>query len=91
MTAVIEATAAIVRIAGAIARAEDTEPAIIDANTAVIARSQLAATVAHLNDGSWQMPGHRSPHDGREHDLAMAERIQRDRDLLQEMPVQRGV
>jgi hypothetical protein len=52
--------------------------AIIDAETAVIARSQLAATVAHLSNGSWQMPGHRSLPDARAHDRAMAERIQRD-------------
>jgi hypothetical protein len=78
-TAVMEATAAIVRIAGAIARAGDLEPAIIDANTAVITRSQLDAMVAHLNNGSWQMPGHRNLPDAHEH----------DRDLLQEVPVER--
>lgn len=89
-TAVMEATAAIVRIAGAIARAGDTEPAILHAETAVVARSQLAATIAHLSNGDWQMPGHRGLPDAREHDLAMAQRIKRDRDLLQEVPVERG-
>jgi hypothetical protein len=40
ITAVIEATSAILRIAGAIARTGDTGQAILDAETAVIARTQ---------------------------------------------------
>jgi hypothetical protein len=83
----MEATAAIVRIAGAIARASDTDPAIVDAETAVIARSQLAAAVAHLSNGSWTMPGHRCLPDAR--DLAMAQRIQSDAQLLQELAPER--
>jgi hypothetical protein len=88
-TAIMEATAAIVRIAGAIARAGDTEPAILDAETAVIARSQLAAAVAHLRHGRWTMPGHRCLPDARDHDLAMAQRIQSDGQLLQELAPER--
>jgi hypothetical protein len=88
-TTIMEATAAIVRIAGAIARASDTDPAIVDAETAVIARSQLAAAVAHLSNGSWTMPGHRCLPDARDHDLAMAQRIQSDAQLLQELAPER--
>ncbi len=82
-TSVVEATAAILNIAGAIARAGDTGQPILDAETVVIARNQLGAMLAHLSDGSWQMPGHRNGPDGRYHDLAMRDRIQHDLQLLQ--------
>jgi hypothetical protein len=88
--AIMEATAAIVAIAGAIARAGESGAAILDAETAVIARGQLAATIAHLRDGRWQMPGHRGMPDAHEHDRAMAERIQSDRDLLRDGPGEGG-
>jgi hypothetical protein len=81
-TAIHEATGAILRIAGAIARADDTGQAILDAETAVIARSLLSTMVKHLTDGTWRMPGHESQPDGREQDLAMRDRIARDLELL---------
>jgi hypothetical protein len=82
-TAVMEATAAILGIAGAIARAGDTGQAILDEQTAVVARNLLAATVYHLSDGSRQMPGDRNLPDGRDQDLAMRNRINQDLQLLQ--------
>ncbi|MBO0868636.1 MAG: hypothetical protein J2P15_08740 [Micromonosporaceae bacterium] len=82
-TAVREAAAAILRIAGAIARAGHGTPAILDALTAVLARTQLSAMVDHLTDGSWHMPGHQPLPDARAHDLALRDRIARDRELLQ--------
>ena len=81
-TAVIEATAAILAVAGAIARADPTGPAILDAQTAVIARTQLSTTVDHLSAGTWHMPGHDTLSDARQHDLALRDRIQHDLQLL---------
>jgi hypothetical protein len=81
-TAVIEATAAILSITAAIARAEPTGPAILDARTVVIARTQLSTMVDHLGDGTWHMPGHDPLPDARQHDLALRDRIDRDRQLL---------
>jgi hypothetical protein len=64
-TAVREAAATILRIAGA------------------IARDQLSTMVDHLTDGSWHMPDHQQLPDARAHDLALRDRIARDRELLQ--------
>jgi hypothetical protein len=82
VTAILEATSAILRIAGAIARAGDAGPAILDAETAVIAHTQLSTMAHHLTDGVWHLPGHEQLPDAREHDLSMANRIQRDLQLL---------
>jgi hypothetical protein len=81
-TAVIESTAAILAIAGAIARSDLTGPAILDAQTAVIARTQLSTMVDRLGDGTWHMPGHENLIDLRQHDLAMRDRIEHDLQLL---------
>jgi hypothetical protein len=81
--AITEATSAIVRIAGAIARAGDTGAAILDAETAVIARTQLSTMVHNLADGVWHLPGHELLTDARQHDRSMADRIQRDLRLLE--------
>jgi hypothetical protein len=81
--AVHEATAAILRIAGAIARAGDTGCAILNAATAVIASTQLSTMVECLTDGTWHMPDHERLPDNRGHDLAMRDRIAHDLELLQ--------
>jgi hypothetical protein len=82
-TAVLEATSAILGIAGAIARASDAGQAILDAETAVIARTQLSTMIERLTDGTWHIPGHEPLPDAREHDLAMRDRMTRDLELLQ--------
>jgi hypothetical protein len=82
MTAVIEATAAILAFAGAIARGEATGPAILDAQTTVIARTQLSTMVDHIGAGTSHMPGHENLPDARQHDLAMRDRIERDLQIL---------
>jgi hypothetical protein len=79
---IIEATAAILAIAGAIARAEATGPAILDAQTGVIARTQLSTMADHLGAGTWHMPGHVNLPDAHQHDLAMRDRIERDLQIL---------
>lgn len=76
--AVCEATAAILHIAAAIARAGEDAHAILDADTAVIARTQLSTMVERLTDGTWHMPGHERLPDRREQDLAMRDRIAQD-------------
>jgi len=77
-TAIHEATAAILHIAGAIARAGEDGQAILDADTVVIARTQLSTMLERLTDGTWHMPGHARLPNRREHDLAMRDRIAQD-------------
>jgi hypothetical protein len=38
--------------------------------------------VDHLGAGTWHMPGHETLPDGRRHDLAMRDRIERDLQIL---------
>jgi hypothetical protein len=83
VTAVIEATSGILRIAGAIARTGDTGHAILDAQMTVIAPRQLSTTAHSLTEGAWHVPGHQRLPEAREHDLSMANRIRHDLGLLQ--------
>ena len=76
--AVCEATAAILHIAAALARAGEDAHAILDADTAVIARTQLSTMVERVTDRTWHMPGHERLPDRREQDLAMRDRIAQD-------------